>query len=72
MACQKFSLDIKGIIVNMMPKKPNTVEQRTPEMIERLSGVPVLGVLPFSKGSNYMTIGKALEKAVDLDRLLSM
>lgn len=72
MACQKFSLDIKGIIVNMMPKKPNTVEQRTPEMIERLSGVPVLGVLPFSKASNYMIIGKALEKAVDLDRLLSM
>lgn len=72
MACQKFGLDIKGIIINKMPKKPSIIEQKTPKVIEELSGVPVLGTLPFSKGANYAKIGRLLEKEMDLDRLLPM
>jgi len=72
MACQKFGLNVKGIIINKMPKKPSIIEQKTPEAIEKLSGVPVLGTLLFSKGGNYATIGTNLEKKIGLDRLLSM
>jgi dethiobiotin synthetase len=72
MACRKFGLNMKGIIINKMPKKPNIIEQKTPQVIEELSGVPVLGILPFSKGANYAKIGKLLENEMDLDRLLSV
>lgn len=64
-ACRKYGLDVKGIIVNMMPKKPSAVEQRAPEAIARLSGIPVLDTLSFSKSANYVTIGKTI-KSVDL------
>lgn len=72
MACKEFGINIRGIIVNKMPKKPSIVEQKAPEVIERLTDIPVLGTLPFSKGANYATIGKMLEKTIDLDGLLSV
>jgi dethiobiotin synthetase len=72
MACKEFGINIKGIIINKMPKKPSVVEQKAPEVIERLTGIRVLGTLPFSRGANYSTIGKVFEKTIDLDSLLSV
>ena len=71
MACKKFGLEITGIILNKTSKKPNIVEQKTAEVIERLTRIKVLAVIPFSQWANYATIGKALEYDLDLDKLLS-
>jgi dethiobiotin synthetase len=71
MACKKFGITVRGIIVNKMPKKPNIVEQKVPKVMERLTGVPVLNTLPFSKGDNHAAIGRAIEKTIGLDTLLS-
>jgi dethiobiotin synthetase len=72
MACEKFGLKITGIILNKISKKPNRVEQKTAEVIERLTHVKVLAVIPFSKEVNYAAIGKLLDHDLDLDKLLSM
>jgi len=72
MACRQFDLNIRGIIINKMPKKPSIVEQETPKVIERQCKVPVLGILPYLKKNSYETMGKMLGKKVDLDGLLSM
>jgi dethiobiotin synthetase len=72
MACKKFGLKITGIILNKASKKPNIVEQKTPEVIERLTHIKVLAVIPFSQGANYAAIGKVLEQDLDLDKLLYM
>jgi dethiobiotin synthetase len=72
MACKKFGLKIMGIILNKTSKRPNIVEQRTAEVIERLTRSKVLAVIPLSQGANYVAIGKALEYDLDLDKLLSM
>ena len=72
MACKEFGLNIMGIILNKMPRKPNMVERKTPEVIERLTDIEVLAVLPISKDVNYATIGELLENEIDLDKLLSM
>lgn len=72
MACNEFGINIRGIIVNKMPKKPNIMERNVPEVIERLTGIKVLGTLVFLKGANYSDIGKTIEKAIDLDSLLSV
>lgn len=72
MACKAFGINVRGIIINKMPKKPSIVEQKAPEVIERLTGIKVLGTLPFLKGANHTAIGKILEKTTDLDSLLSV
>jgi dethiobiotin synthetase len=72
MACKEFGLNIMGIILNKMPRKPNMVERKTAEVIERLTDIKVLAVLPISKDVNYATIGELLENEIDLDKLLPM
>jgi dethiobiotin synthetase len=72
MACKKFGLKIMGIILNKTSKKPNIVEQKTAEVIQRLTRIKVLAVIPFSQRANYAAIGKALEYDLALDKLLSM
>jgi dethiobiotin synthetase len=72
MACKEFGLNIRGIILNKMSKKTNMVEQKTAEVIERLTDIEVLAVLPISKNVNYAAIGKVLQNEMDLDKLLSM
>ena len=72
MACEKFGLKIAGIILNKISKKPTMVEQKTSEVIERLTHVKVLAVIPFSHEVNYAAIGKVLEHDLDLGKLLSM
>lgn len=72
MACKQFGLTVRGIIVNKMPKKPSPVEQKAPEVIEKLTGVKVLGILPFSRYKNHTAVGKMLEKAIDIEDLLTM
>jgi dethiobiotin synthetase len=72
MACKKFRLEITGIVLNKVSKKPNIVEQKTAEAIERFTHIKVLTLIPFSQGVNYAAIGKMLEQDLDLDKLLSM
>jgi dethiobiotin synthetase len=72
MACREFGLSIRGIILNKMSKKPNIVEQKTVEVIESLTDIEVLAVLPLSKSVRYGVIGRMLEKQIDLDKLLFM
>jgi dethiobiotin synthetase len=72
MACKKFGIKIIGIILNKTSKKPDIVEQKTAEVIERLTHIKVLAAIPSSQGANYAAIGKMLEQDLDLDKLLSM
>jgi dethiobiotin synthetase len=72
MACREFGLSIRGIILNKMSKKPNIVEQKTVEVIESLTDIEVLAVLPLSKSVRYGVIGRMLENQIDLDKLLFM
>ena len=63
---------IRGIILNKTSRKPNLVEQKTAEVLERLTHIKVLAVIPFSKRANFAAVGKVLEHDLDLDKLLSM
>jgi dethiobiotin synthetase len=72
MACKKFRLKIAGIILNKTSKKPDIVEQKTAEILERLTQIKLLAVIPFSKGANYASIGKMMEDNLNLKMLLSL
>ena len=72
MACNKLRLKTAGIILNKTSKNPDMVEQKTAPILERLTNIKVLAQIPFSKGANYISIGKFLEKELDIEILLSV
>ena len=45
--CRANGIDIRGIIVNKMSSQPNEIEANTPQFIEKLTKVPLLGVVPY-------------------------
>lgn len=71
---QEYGLRIIGIVMNhTTDKKPDLSEKTNPLVIKRLSGVPVLSVLPFIKGLKtnperlkYLDMGKLLDLCSDL------
>jgi dethiobiotin synthetase len=62
-ACRDFGLDVAGIVINMMPKKPTAVEKKAPETIARLAGVPVVAVLPELKKAKHEEMARLIEKS---------
>jgi dethiobiotin synthetase len=70
--CREFGLDVLGIIVNGMPKKPTMVEKNTPKMLETLAGVPLLAVLPEIKSPSHKKIGTLLAKTPAAEKLLAV
>ncbi|MEM2141343.1 MAG: dethiobiotin synthase [Nitrososphaera sp.] len=68
--CREFGLDIAGLIVNMMPQKPDAVEKNTPQMLQRLASVPLLATVPLMKKPNYKQAAGALERQGAVDRIL--
>lgn len=53
-------LDVKGVIINYAEgKKRGLCEKTSPEVIEKLGGVPVLGIVPYSDNRN-----RALDAAI--------
>ncbi len=72
MACNSFGLRLRGIVINMMPRRPGTVERRTPLFLEQFTGVPVLATIPHSRRPDHVVVGKAIEKTTDPNLLLSV
>ncbi len=72
LACNTFGLRLKGIVINMMPRRPGIVERRTPLFLEQFTGVPVLATIPHSRRPDHVAVGKAIEKTTDLNLLLSV
>jgi dethiobiotin synthetase len=71
-ASRSSGLPIAGIVINMMPKNPSRVEKNTSSMLAKLTGVPILGTIPRLSKPGYVSAGKAIEKAIDLDSLFSV
>ena len=71
-ACVKHKLRIAGLVVNAMPKSPTPVEYATPDVLRKITGLPVLGIIPKLKNPSYLSVGKAIKKSIRLDRLVAM
>lgn len=70
---QSKGLDIKGIIVNGYPDEPTEGVKHNPVMIEKMTGIPVIGLVPQIENVE-VRIGEeeVLEKltgGIDLDKL---
>jgi dethiobiotin synthetase len=68
--CRDYGLTIQGIIINGMPQRPGIVEKNLVSVIQELSGVRVLCVIPRLKNLTYKTIGSSIKKSVNIDIIL--
>ena len=68
--CREYGLSIQGIIINGMPQRPGIVEKNLVSVIQELSDVCVLCVIPRLKNLSYKTIGTSIKKSVNIDIIL--
>ena len=61
-------LQILGVIINGYPQNPGLSEKNNPQMIESLSGVPVISTLP-SIDVEDIELAKRLSESLDLEKL---
>ncbi len=62
-------IDVVGVIINGCPEMPGLSEKNNPEMIEELSGVPVLSILPLVDTTPSY---RRLVSCIDADRLIDI
>ena len=65
--CRDYDLSIQGLIINGMPQRPGIVEKKLVSVIQELSNVRVLCVIPRLKNLTYKTIGSSIKKSVNID-----
>jgi dethiobiotin synthetase len=65
--CRDYDLSIQGVIINGMPQRPGIVEKKLVSVIQELSNVRVLCVIPSLKNLTYKTIGSSIKKSVNID-----
>ncbi len=46
MAARQQGIGVAGVILNRYPAAPGLAEQTNPQIIEEITGVPILGVVP--------------------------
>ena len=70
--CKDYDLDVRGIVINGMPKYPTRAQRRLPETLEELSGVKVISVIPHSKRVTTRSIAFILDKQSDIENILHL
>lgn len=59
-----------GVIINGYPDKPSLAEKNNPEMIEKISNLPIISLIPHIEAQEQL-IEKA-SNAIDLDQILKV
>jgi len=63
---RRKGLDLVGVIINGYSQSPGLSEKNNPQMIESLSGVPVLAVLP-SLDSSELDLAEKLSSSLNIE-----
>jgi dethiobiotin synthetase len=68
--CRFYGLNVQGIIINGMSEKRGIVQKNLVPMIEELTDVEVLCVIPRIKNLTYQTLGSFIKKRMNLDIII--
>ena len=68
--CTIYGLRVHGIIINNFDVNGYSINELKRDL-EKLTGIPVLGVMPNIKNFNLETLRDSIEKEIDLHSLLS-
>jgi len=70
--CRDYGISVKGILVNNYDENGGPEEKNAPTTIHEITGVPILGVLPFIRDYEHLDVMISyVEKNVDLTSLIS-
>jgi dethiobiotin synthetase len=67
--CEKYKIPIKGIIINNFDSGGYPVKTLKRDL-ESLTGVPILGTIPFIKNLGDDSLYRNFKKNIDVDSLL--
>ena len=67
--CEKYKIPIKGIIINNFDDDGYPINQLKSDL-ENLTGVKVLGSIPFTKNANEASLYRIFKKNIDMKLLL--
>lgn len=66
----KECLTVAGIIINYsLPPEGTLAEKTNPEVIKKISPVPIIGIFPYLENMESITIEKAAIKTLDIERI---
>jgi len=67
---QENGIPVIGIIMNHTTnERPDPSEETNPLVIKRLSGVPLLGVIPFLRNLDINSLGKVASERIDIGKI---
>jgi len=70
--CQENGIKIKGVIINNFDEKGTIAEKNAPTTIHELTGINILGTIPFIKDFNDINMMiKTVERNIDIQSLIS-
>ena len=70
--CRDYKIPVKGILVNNYDENGGPAERNAPSTIYEITGVPILGVIPFLRDyENLDEMISYVEKNVDLKSIIS-
>ena len=70
--CKDYGIKIRGLVINNFDDKGTPAEKNAPSTIYELTGIPILGTIPFIKDLNNITkLIEHVEKNIDVKSLIS-
>ncbi len=70
--CKDYEIPAKGLIVNYFDEKGGPAEKNAPSTLYELTGIPILGIIPFVKDYQKLdTMVEIIEKNIDLNSIIS-
>jgi len=70
--CKDFGIKVKGLVINNFDEKGSAAEKNTPITLHEITGLDILGVVPFIKDYNKIdTMIEMVGKKVDVESLIS-
>lgn len=70
--CKDFGIKVKGLVINNFDEKGSAAEKNAPITLHEITGLDILGVVPFIKDYNKIdTMIEMVGKKVDVESLIS-
>jgi dethiobiotin synthetase len=69
--CKDYGIKVKGLIINNSDEKGSAAEKNSPVTLHEITGLDILGVVPFIKDYNKIdTMIEMVGKKVDIKSLI--
>jgi dethiobiotin synthetase len=70
--CKEYGITVKGMIINYFDEKGSLAERNTPSTLHEITGLPILGIIPFVKDYQKLDVMTSIvEKNIDLNLFIS-